>query len=255
MSTKANYSQTYWNHKGKHEEIQAALQKLVPDSGEVPNADLHPALETFRIASNCYYDLYNNGLCNRGQEFAEVFDISGLYGDKVELTQELIDRTESKMDEIILAAYAEQFPTEKTFIGTIDITPAGCQTPEGNARVVKTQQEWDSATHELANALREALDGYVYGEGFCGDELHQIKALVGARDRKQEASLQQELERQRHLRIRQVAIKQALVRLRVCPFAGEATEPAKAVAMHPEPLAASAACFAVHTGLDFRVHE
>ncbi len=72
---------------------------------------------------------------------------------------------------------------------TIDITPVGCQTPEGVARVAKAKEEWDSATYLLANTLRELMDNYVYGEGFTGDELHQLKALIGARDRKQEAFL------------------------------------------------------------------
>jgi hypothetical protein len=41
---------------------------------------------------------------------------------------------------------------------TIDLTPVGCQTPEGNARVAKAQQEWDSATHDLANTLKRVIE-------------------------------------------------------------------------------------------------
>lgn len=72
---------------------------------------------------------------------------------------------------------------------TIDLTPVGCQTPEGCKRIADAQDEWDRATHQLANVLKEMLDTCVYGEGFSGDELHQLKALIGARDRKQEAFL------------------------------------------------------------------
>jgi hypothetical protein len=72
---------------------------------------------------------------------------------------------------------------------TIDLTPESLKTPEGAKRVADAQQEWDSATHQLANTLKEILDGYAYGEGFTGDEIHQLKALIGARDRKQEAFL------------------------------------------------------------------
>lgn len=111
-----DYSKTYWSNAGKHEDLNAKLTPLVPASGEVPNANLHPALETFRVASNCYYDLYNNGLCNRAQEFSKAFGFSASKmmarnrGLGWALTQEVIDRTETRMDEIILAAYAEQFP-------------------------------------------------------------------------------------------------------------------------------------------------
>ena len=111
-----DYSKTYWSNAGKHEERQNKLEKLLPASGEVPNANLHSALEIYRVAANCYYDLYNNGLCNRAQEFRKVFGFSAVKltqrnhrGLGYQLTQELIDRTETRMDEIILAAYAEQF--------------------------------------------------------------------------------------------------------------------------------------------------
>ena len=41
----------------------------------------------------------------------------------------------------------------------IDITPIGLSTPEGVARVSTAQREWDSVTHQLANTLKEILDG------------------------------------------------------------------------------------------------
>ena len=68
----------------------------------------------------------------------------------------------------------------------IDITPVGCQTPEGNARVVKAQQEWDSATHLLANTVKEIMED---DQKPTPDDIHQLRALIGARDRKQEAFL------------------------------------------------------------------
>jgi hypothetical protein len=107
---KGDYSNTYWNGKGKHEDLQATLNKLVPSAGEVPNKELNPALEKFRIASNCYYDLYNNGLCNRAGEFRRVFGFGAakLMRDGGGLTQKVIDDTESRMDWLILAAAAEQ---------------------------------------------------------------------------------------------------------------------------------------------------
>jgi hypothetical protein len=110
------YENTYWNNKGKHEDLVVEIAKLIPSVGEVKDADANRALETYRIAQNCYYDLYNNGLCNRAAEFRRAFGFSGTKlmerhaGLGYLLTQEVIDLTETRMDEIILAAYAEQFP-------------------------------------------------------------------------------------------------------------------------------------------------
>ena len=119
------YEQTYWSHKGKHPKAQDALAELVPDDGEVKDAEKNPALETFRVASNCYYDLYNNGLCNRWEEFEQVFGFAGPYReveadeddddhrsysdrDKAWWTQANINRVEDAINKIILAAAKEQ---------------------------------------------------------------------------------------------------------------------------------------------------
>jgi hypothetical protein len=105
MTDKANYTQTYWCSKGKYPELNEALQKLIPAEGPVANAKKNRALEKFRKASNCYYDLYNNGLCNRATQFRNVF---GFGAARSELTQEIIDRTEDGINQIILLAAKEQ---------------------------------------------------------------------------------------------------------------------------------------------------
>jgi hypothetical protein len=105
-----NYAETYWSEKGKHEALVRSLTNLVAERKD-PKAN--PALEKFRVASNCYYDLYNNGLGNKAQEFRRVFGFSGIQltttgrrgGD---LTQRLVDKTEAKINQIILAAAIEQ---------------------------------------------------------------------------------------------------------------------------------------------------
>lgn len=105
---------TYWNHKGRFETMAAAVQELVPDEGAVPNVHKNRALEKFRKAVNCYYDLYNNGLCNRAQSFNQLFGIAssnyrvgnGRFGLGI------YEEVEAKMDKIVLDAYAEQFPEE-----------------------------------------------------------------------------------------------------------------------------------------------
>lgn len=105
---------TYWNHTGKFNQEAEELRKLIPGSGSVDNPRRNRALERFRKASNCYYDLYNNGLGNRSIEFRSVFKIASSnykvrgarsYG---QYSSQLYDMTELAMDDIIVAAIKEQ---------------------------------------------------------------------------------------------------------------------------------------------------
>jgi hypothetical protein len=66
---------TFWNNDSDIQHVADELMGLVPDMGPVPDARNNKALERFRRATNCYYDLYNNGLCNRRQEFYRLFKI------------------------------------------------------------------------------------------------------------------------------------------------------------------------------------
>lgn len=110
MATAINTA-TYWNSNGLHQHLADELTKLVPAMGEVPAGN--PMLEKFRKASNCYYDLYNNGLCNRAKEFWRVFGIrSSEYKNHStrfpRFHEELYELLEAKMEAIILDAVAEQ---------------------------------------------------------------------------------------------------------------------------------------------------
>ena len=107
---------TYWESKGQYQNLVEELTKRLPPFDSVPNAKTsNKHLEKFRKAQNCYYDLYNNGLCNKAREFSIVFRIPGVpreikqnyrYNTLVcKTTEELI---EAKMDKIILAAAKEQ---------------------------------------------------------------------------------------------------------------------------------------------------
>jgi hypothetical protein len=107
---------TYWESKGQYQNLVEQLTKRLPAFGSVPDAKTaNKHLEKFRKAQNCYYDLYNNGLCNKAREFSTVFRIPGVpreikqnyrYNTLVcKTTEELI---EAKMDKIILAAAKEQ---------------------------------------------------------------------------------------------------------------------------------------------------
>ncbi len=181
--TKVDYSQTYWSHKGKHEHLCEQLNKLVLSSGEVEDHENNPALETFRVASNCYYDLYNNGLGNRGKQFEEVFGFSAfdvgedLNGFSVELTQELIDRTEAKMDEFVVLAAHEQGIGE-TKAETIDITPVGCSTPEGAKRVHDAMNKIESANARVADMATRMVDRLAANLQWDSEENDELKDAV-----------------------------------------------------------------------------
>lgn len=107
---------TYWENKGQYQNLVEELTERLPFFGPVENAKTtNKHLEKFRKAQNCYYDLYNNGLCNCAREFSNVFRIPGVpreikqnykYNTMLcKTTEELI---EAKLDEIILAAAKEQ---------------------------------------------------------------------------------------------------------------------------------------------------
>jgi hypothetical protein len=102
-------SNTYWSNNGKFQTTADALQALIPDEGDI-KGNKNKALERFRKAVNCYYDLYNNGLCNRARSFAAVYGIGassyGSYGRGY--SPRLYARVEDKLNEIIVAAAAEQ---------------------------------------------------------------------------------------------------------------------------------------------------
>ena len=114
-------NKTYWTGQGRYQLKADALEKLLPIFGEVEDgkgANKH--LETFRRAVNCYYDVYNNGLCNRAREFSTLFKIAGVAKEinsrraNGTLSMDTQERIEDKMGLFILAAFQEQFVEETT---------------------------------------------------------------------------------------------------------------------------------------------
>lgn len=108
--------QSYWNGAGKYQSISDALEKLIPKEGECPDAQgANKALDRFRRASNCYYDLFNNGLCNRADEFRKLFRVGKLprkwNGHRIELDFETIEKegkVEAVVDRLTIEAAIEQ---------------------------------------------------------------------------------------------------------------------------------------------------
>ena len=93
---------SFWFSTSPLKSVGDALNKLVPDQGPVLDAEKNRALEKFRKATNCYHDLYNNGMGNRNAEFRQVFGFSAF---SEEATAKAV---EARMNEIVLAAAAEQ---------------------------------------------------------------------------------------------------------------------------------------------------
>jgi len=114
--SKENMNKTYWFHNGKHQAKANVLDKLVPTEG--PCSDSTPQLENFRVASNYYYDIYNNGGCNYAKHIRNFFglpvpdfDLEDLdeedCSDIAEFSESQTKLVEAAMDRIVLAAFKE----------------------------------------------------------------------------------------------------------------------------------------------------
>ena len=105
----ADLSNTYWSGNGSYGQLSAQLRAKIPESGSVTNVAKNKHLERFRKACNCYYDLYNNGLCNRARSFTKLFGIhSWMIISGPHLNPNTIPKVEKKMDEFVLNAAKEQ---------------------------------------------------------------------------------------------------------------------------------------------------
>ncbi|MCE2571756.1 hypothetical protein [Motilimonas eburnea] len=52
---------TYWNNSGKYQAVYDECCKYIPETGKTNDV----GIEALRVASNAYYDFYNNGGANR----------------------------------------------------------------------------------------------------------------------------------------------------------------------------------------------
>ena len=69
-----NLFKSSWAINPGFKRLQEKLDELVPFSGRVPQGrSKNKALEKFRVASNLVYDLFNNGLMNRRNNFGSFF--------------------------------------------------------------------------------------------------------------------------------------------------------------------------------------
>ena len=109
---------SFWNGNSQFQFMLERLEALVPLTGPVADPKRNPALEKFRVASGCYYDLFNNGLGNRARQFGRVFGIRlgefvekyGRNGYRTEYDVYALGRAvEPLMERIVLDAVKEQF--------------------------------------------------------------------------------------------------------------------------------------------------
>ena len=110
---------TYWNQKGTHQNLADELYNLLPPMGEIKGSK-NSQLERFRKASNAYYDIFNNGGCNRSgsirgffgfgmTSMSEVYRASPAGWPRRQYNWNAIhEKVEPIMNKIILAAAKEQ---------------------------------------------------------------------------------------------------------------------------------------------------
>jgi len=89
---------SYWSENGKYQKESDILQKLVPAEGSSPFTDV----ELFRIASNVYYDIFNNGGCNLASDGGARNDelrILQAQGIEMPIVDKLIEEIDAKEEE------------------------------------------------------------------------------------------------------------------------------------------------------------
>ncbi len=100
-----------WAINQGFKQLQEKLDELIPMQGSVEFArSKNKKLEKFRVASNLIYDLFNNGLMNKGSHFRQFFGF-GVYtrgGISQNYFQQLEKTLEPVMTDIILEAAKEQ---------------------------------------------------------------------------------------------------------------------------------------------------
>jgi len=73
------YPETHWNGEGINRDKRLMISKLIPNKGEC-DTDI---LNLYRTMSNLYYDLYNNGLCNKDVVFPDFKKYLLMFADKL----------------------------------------------------------------------------------------------------------------------------------------------------------------------------
>ena len=94
---------TEWGVRSDIKHLQEQLTELLPMQGKVKNANGNPALEKFRIAQNVVYDIFNNGLMNRGKSLK----VLGLKKYDLPLPNEWFAGNWDRMEEIVEIPFSQ----------------------------------------------------------------------------------------------------------------------------------------------------
>lgn len=98
---------SYWAGNGEYQFLVNQLDELVPARGEVEHPYVNQKLERFRKATSAYYDLFNNGGCNRDTRVAYYFP-GAISRARYRSWNLCLAITEPIMHKIILLAAIEQ---------------------------------------------------------------------------------------------------------------------------------------------------
>ena len=105
---------SFWNNNHPLKNVADQLHTLVnekayPETGRI-SGKANKALDKYRRACNAYYDIFNNGGCNRGPLIRTIFGIDSAYL-KREIRYHRWDELMSKCDpilEILIKEAAEE---------------------------------------------------------------------------------------------------------------------------------------------------
>ena len=142
---------TYWNKKGRHQNLYDKLQAKMPLEGKVKNLKKNGNLEALREASIAYYDIHNNGGGNVNNLIRKHF---GVY-DKGKVIPGVL--FEEKMNGLILRAAEEQNMLGQVFV-VFDTVQQAVAIAEFLRLGNKTNQIHETWTGSVLKQLREQLD-------------------------------------------------------------------------------------------------
>ncbi len=94
---------TDWGVRNDIKHLADKLNEMLPLQGKVKNANGNPALEKFRIAQNVVYDIFNNGLMNKGKSLK----VLGLQKQDLPLPNEWYAGNWDRMEEIVEIPFSQ----------------------------------------------------------------------------------------------------------------------------------------------------
>ena len=163
------YKPAYWNDEGRHQDLYNELQDFIPGQGSVLDVENErqirsklPSnspklgrkgkfyhLEALRLGVNQYYDLYNNGLCNRYHGFKKRFGVgSYLAVNDIGDARKTIDMV---MDFLILNAAKE------IGLWSMDVKSIVRETVEAEEAKVKAATEYSDGRWPLTEYYEDQV--------------------------------------------------------------------------------------------------